>query len=90
MSTALCCQFPEEDSVHVLHKSHSPVWGQKNTCDMTGEARHLDESETMTVAAALDAETIFKSTGTSGDPYTLLISRDVMLRTIAGAVLADK
>ena len=72
MSTVLCCHTPEEDCVHVLHKAHSSVWGRKSACDMTGEAHHLDESETMTVAAALDAETIFKSTGTSGDPYTLL------------------
>ncbi len=29
---------------------------------------YLEESETMTVAAALDAATIFRSEGTNGDP----------------------
>ena len=41
---------------------------QNAVYETNGDAGHLEESETMTVAAALDADTIFKSAGTRGEP----------------------
>ena len=52
-------------------------------CNWRGRDRqHLDESETMTVAAALDADTIVRSAGTSGEPCA---SQGYLCISLAGA-----